>query len=246
MARLLFFPVLLMILLLVVFLALRLKTMISLSKSRDIKLQQPLPAMSGKEELIDGMIGAVGSLASIGYQTEIHVNLRRISAYSRNTAGSGYSKFTGRSNVVEITRDGDGLKVKNGKNGDYTSPGSRWVDFWCGTSMPEGDMRLFMEEGMKIQVGSTGTYMQRKYTELLIVSPALPDNANRAFEQAAGILSRLYGKNLNEPGIRVRNFMLRVLINNLTSLPDYIEVKANIFKGDEFISDYLQNSSLLY
>jgi len=40
--------------------------------------------------------------------------------------------------------------------------------------------------------------------------------------------------------------MIRLLVNNLTYLPDHLEIKYNLFQESEFLGDYLQNSRLLY
>jgi hypothetical protein len=40
--------------------------------------------------------------------------------------------------------------------------------------------------------------------------------------------------------------MVRIIVNNLTYMPDFLEIKFHIFRDGDFISDYMQNSRLLY
>jgi hypothetical protein len=247
MARVLFLPVFLIILALAIFLVIRIKNMFTLSKSKDITLFRPSSYGGDTRELVAMMLNAMNSLDAIQYQSEIHVNYKRITAYSRTAPGSGLCRINGRSAVVEITRENGGLLVKSGRaDQKQISRDNRWVDFWCGVGTLEESMDLFNRDGMKVAAGDTGAYMQRNYTEILILSHALPPRANQAFEACAPFLGKIYGKNLSDPGISIRNFMVRLLVNSLTSLPDYVEIKYNVFRGDDFLCDYLQNSRLLY
>ncbi|MCL6611556.1 MAG: hypothetical protein K6T66_08460 [Peptococcaceae bacterium] len=247
MARILFLPLFLIILALAVYLLFRLKTMFSLSKSKDITLSRPSPYGGDVRELTGAMLAALNNMPSVQYQSEIHVNYRKITAFSKTGSGSGYSKITGRSATVEITRENGSLLVKTGKSVQkQINRNNRWVDFWCGVSTLEESMDLFSREGMKAAAGDMGAFMQRNYVEILIVSHALSPGAGQAFGMCAPFLGKVYGKNLSEPGVGIRNFMMRLLVNSLTSLPDYVEIKYNIFRGNEFICDYLQNSRLLY
>ncbi len=247
MARMLFLPVLIIILVIIVFLALRVKSMFALSKSKDIVLFRPAPYGGDVGELAGTMLKSVNSLTTVEYQTEIRVNYRRIINFSRTAPGSGYSKFTWKGGVVEFLRENDVIGIKTGKAGDKSIPlENRWVDFWCGTSPLEENMKLFWEDGLKITAGNVGSYTQRNYTEIIVLTHAMSPRSNQAFKVFAPHMARMYGKNLAEPGVNIRNFMMKILVNNLTCLPDYIETKFNVFKDSEFICDYLQNSRLLY
>lgn len=247
MARVLFLPLLLIILALAVFLMYRLKTMFSLSKSKDITLSRTYPYEGDVRELTGAMLAALNNMPSVHYQSEIHVNYRKITAFSKTGPGSGYSKITGGSATVEVTRENGSLLVKTGRSGHkQINRNNRWVDFWCGVSTLEESMDLFLREGIKLMAGDMGTYMERNYVEILIVSHALSPGAGQAFGMCAPFLGKVYGKNLSGPGVEIRNFMMRLLVNSLTSLPDHVEIKYNIFRGNEFVCDYLQNSRLIY
>jgi len=74
----------------------------------------------------------------------------------------------------------------------------------------------------------------------------MPNQSNKAFNHCFSSMDKVFGKNLYGPDIVLRNFMVRILVNNLTFMPDYIETKFHIFRGEDFVSDYLQNSRLLY
>lgn len=247
MARILFLPVFLIILAAAVFLALRVRSMFALSKSKDIVLSRPSPHGGDVHDLINMMLKSVSSMASIEYRSEIHVNYRRITLFSRTSPDSGCSKVTGKAAAVEFTRENGSILVKSGGSDKHSIPReNRWVDFWCGTSRLEENFRLFSEDGLKISAGNTGAYLQRNYTEIIILSHAMPARSNQAFGLYAPHVAKVNGKNLSEPGVNIRNFMIRILVNNLTYLPDYIETKFNVFRDSEFICDYLQNSRLLY
>lgn len=247
MARILFLPVFLIILALAILLVIRVKNMFTLSKSKDITLFRPSSYGGDARELIATMLNSLKSLDVVQYQSEIHVNYKKITAYSRTGPGSGLCRITGKSAVVEIARENGSLLVKTGRaDQKQISRDNRWVDFWCGVGTLEENMDLVNLDGMKVAAGDTGAYMQRNYTEILILSHALTPRANQAFEMCAPFLGKIYGKNLSEPGVSIRNFMMRLLVNSLTSLPDYVEIKFNVFRGDDFLCDYLQNSRLLY
>lgn len=247
MARVLFLPLFLIILAAVIFLVLRIRHLFSLGKSKDIVLSRPSPCGKDVHDLIGPMLSALNNLHSVEYQSEIHVDFRQVLSYSKTGPQYGYNKITAGKAVLEITRENQSATVKTGKSSPKSiSRENRWVDFWSGTSTLEESLEIFAEDGMKIMAGNVGSYMQRYYTEVFIVSQSMSPRSNEAFVQCAGAMDRVYGKNLAEPGVKIRNFMMRILINNITSLPDYVETKFNIFRDSEFVSDYLQNARLLY
>ncbi len=247
MARILFLPVILIVLALAVFLVIRVKTMFTLSKSKDIVLSRPSPYGGDVRDLIEIMLRSLNSLDSVQYQSEIHVNFKKFTAHSKTGSDSGYCKITGKSAAIEITRENGLLLVKPGKSVQRQIPReNRWVDFWFGVSPLGESMELFSREGMKVVAGDVGGYMQRNYIEIMVLSHAVSSRSNQAFETCAPLLGKVYGKNLAEPGVSIRNFMLRILVNSLTSLPDYLEIKFNVFRDNDFVCDYLQNSRLLY
>lgn len=247
MARMLFLPVLLIILALAALLVMRVKSMFSLSKSRDITLSMPSPFGGSVPELVENVLQSLKSLPSIQYQSEIIVNFQKIFAYSRTGPADGYCKATGKHGIIEVFRKDDGILFKTVKSGEKSIPGENpWMDFWCGISPLEESLGLFKESGMKIMAGNVGTFMERKYTEILVISHAMPHQSNTAFDQCFSTMDKVFGKNLSGPGITIRNFMVRLLVNNLTFMPDHIETKFNIFRGEDFVCDYLQNSRLLY
>lgn len=248
MARILFLPAFLIILAAMIFLALRVKSMFSMSKSRDIVLSRAVPFEGDLPELMGQILDSVKALPRIEYQSDIIINFHKITAYSRTEYNSGYSKIKDKSRVVEISRDNGKITVKSGKIDRVLDAGeNRWFYYWCGVSPLEESLKLFYESGMKIQAGDTGLHTDRKYIELLALSHALPDQANESFAKYFPAMSAVYGKDLAGPEARVRNLMVRILVNSLTSMPDYIETKFNIFNGEnEFICDYMQNSRLLY
>jgi len=247
MARMLFLPVLLIILALAALLVMRVKSMFSLSRSKDITLSMPSPFGGSVQELVVSVLQSLKSLPSIQYQSEIIVNFQKIFTYSRTGPAEAYCKATGKHGIIELSRKDDGILVKTVKSGEKTIPGeSPWTDFWCGISPLEESLGLFKESGMKIMAGNVGTFMERKYTEILVISHAMPHQSNTAFDQCFSTMDRVFGKNLSGPDITIRNFMVRILVNNLTFMPDHIETKFNIFRGEDFICDYLQNSRLQY
>ena len=247
MARILFFPVFLALLGLVIFLILRIMSMFGLSKSKDIVLHRPAPFPGDPGELAGEMLESLKSLSQVEYRSEILTDFRKITTYSK-IGEAGYCKATAKSRVIEITREKSEVVIKSG-NKDITSlpcAENPWIDFWCGTRSLEESLRLFYEGNFKVQAGNVGVYMDRKYSELLVLSHALPDQANQAFDACFSHMSPVYGKNLAQPGMIIRNFMFKILVNNLTAMPDYIEIKFNVFRDTEFVCDYLQNSRLLY
>lgn len=248
MARILFLPAFLIILAAMIFLALRVKSMFSMSRSKDIVLSRAVPFDGDLPELMGQMLKSVKALPRIEYQSDIIVNFHKITAYSRTEYNSGYSRIKDRSRVVEISRDNEKITVKSGKLARVLDAGeNRWFYYWCGVSPLEEFLKLFYESGMKIQAGDTGLHTNRRYIELLALSHALPDQANESFAKCFPAMSAVYGKDLARADARVRNLMVRILVNSLTSMPDYIETKFNIFNGEnEFICDFMQNSRLLY
>lgn len=247
MARILFFPLLLIILAVVVFLVLRIRSMIALGKSKDVTLSRPTPYGDDVHGLIGSMFNALKDLPAIQFQSEIHVNFRKVMSYARIQPESVYNKISAKGAVLEITRESDLITVKSGKSSPRSiDHSSRWLGFWCGVSKPEESLRIFTEDGLKVTAGDTGKYMDRLYTEIIVLSHALKPGANEAFRQFAGLSGRIYGKDLSDPEINIRNFMVRILVSNITSLPDYIETKYNIFRDDQFVCDYLGNTRLLY
>lgn len=248
MARILFLPVFLIILALVVFLALRLKAMFGLSKSRDIVLSRAVPYEGDLQALLRDMLESLKALPRTEYQSDIVINFRRLSAYSRTESATGYGRVSDRSRTVEVNREGSKLTIKSGRSSSILEGGDNpWHYYWCGVSTLEEALRLFYESGMQVQAGDTGLYTQRKYIELLVLYHALPEKANESFDQCFPALSQVYGKDAARPGAKVRNLMVRILINGLTSMPDYIETKFNIFDSEnQFICDYMQNARLLY
>lgn len=247
MARILFFPLFLIILSLAVFLVLRIRSMFTLSKSRDIVLSGSSPYRGDILDLADAMVKSLEDLDRIEYKSEIHVNYKKVEAFSRTCPGPGYSKITGGQAIVEFSRGNGSITARaNRDDQKQISRENPWVDFWCGTSSMEESLGLFRGSGLKVMAGSTGAYLQRNYTEIIILSPSLPAPANEAFEVCTPFLSRVYGKNLSDPGARIRNFMIRIMVNSLTSLPDFVEVKYNVFREDQFVYDFLQNSRLMY
>ncbi|MFZ5634332.1 MAG: hypothetical protein ACOY40_15945 [Bacillota bacterium] len=247
MARMLFLPLFLIVLAAVIFLVLRLKSMFALGKSRDITLSRPSPYGEDVHNLIGPMLSALDNLPSVEYQSEIHVDFRKVLSYSKTGLQSAYNRITAGTAVLEITRENQNITVKTGKSSPKSiSRENRWVDFWCGTGTLAESLGLFREDGMKVMAGNVGSYMQRNYAEVIILAQAMSPRSNQAFAQCAGVMGRVYGKNLSEPDVKIRNFMMRILVNNITSMPDYIEIKFNIFRGSDFVCDYLQNSRLLY
>lgn len=248
MARILFLPLLLVILMIVVFLVLHLRSMIKFSKSKDIVLQRPDPYPSDTMSLVNDMLKSLKTLSTVEYQSIIHVNYRRVTSFSRiGNTETGYSKIRSKSDLFEINRDDGNILIKMGKSESISIPrDNQWLDFWCGISPLEENIRLFQEEGMKLMAGNTGTYMQRKYTEILVLSHSISSRPNQAFESCSVFNDKIYGKKLSGRNLNIKNMMVRILVNNLTYLPDYVETKFNVFSGDEFICDYLQNSRLLY
>jgi hypothetical protein len=248
MARILFLPVFLIILALVVFLVLRVKAMFSLSKGSDIVLSRSMPFEGDLQELLGEMLASVKALPRVEYQSDIVINFHKVSSYSRMEAATGYCKISDRSKAVEVTRENGKITVKSGKWSSTLEAGENpWLNYWCGVNTLEEALKLFYESEMKVQAGDTGLYTQRKYIELLVLSHALPDRANEAFDKCFPSLSPVYGKDTARPQARVRNLMVRILINSLTSMPDYIETKFNIFDGEnQFVCDYVQNARLLY
>ncbi|MFZ5645408.1 MAG: hypothetical protein ACOY46_17705 [Bacillota bacterium] len=247
MARILFLPVFLIIVALVIFLALRVKRMFGLSKSRDITLLRPVQFEGDIAEIIRETLESLKGMPSVKYQSDILVNFRKINSYCRTGPDSGYHKINEKSKIIEITREKGEVAFKAGKTESrIDSADNPWVYYWCGVNTLEESLRLYYDSGMKVQAGNTGIYLERKYTEIIVLSHALPQPANEAFNKCFSEMTSIYGKNLAEPGISIRNLMVRILVNNLTSMPDYIETKFHIFKDNEFISDYQQNSSFLY
>ncbi|MFZ5649054.1 MAG: hypothetical protein ACOY30_15700 [Bacillota bacterium] len=247
MARILFLPVLLVILALAAILILKIKSMFSLSKSKDIVLFRPVPYGADVRELLDSMLASLGNLSSVQFRSEILVNFRKIISLSRTGSGNGYCKITGKSTEIEITRESDAIIIKTAKTSQKSiSRENRWIDYWSGTITLEESLDLFDESGMKFMAGNVGTYLERKYTEILVISHSMPQDASSAFETCYSPMEKVFGKNLSDPGTAIRNFMVRILVNNLTYMPDYIETKFHVFRGEEFISDYLQNTRLLY
>lgn len=247
MARILFLPVFLIILAAMIYLAFRIRSMFALSKSKDIILSRPSPFGGDVHELIGMMTRSISNLSSIEFQSEIHVNYRKITSFSRIGPDTGYCKITGKAAVVEFSRENGSIRVQSGGSGkESVSRENPWVDFWCGISQLEQNFGLFSQDSMKVAAGNTGAYMQRNYTEIIILSHSMPSRANHAFGLYVPHMAKVFGKNLSMPGVNIRNFMMRILVNNLTFLPDYIETKFNVFRDSEFVCDYLQNSRLLY
>lgn len=248
MARILFLPVILIILMIVIFLVLYLRSMIKFSKSKDIVLQRPDPYPLDTMNLINDMLKSVKTLSTVEYQSIIHVNYRRVTSFSRiGNAEAGYCKIKSKSNLIEINRENGNILIKMDKSENISiARDNQWLDLWCGISTLEENIRLFQEEGMKLMAGNTGTYMQRKYTEILVLSHLISSRPNQAFESCSVFNEKIYGKKLTGQNLNIKNMMVRILVNNLTFLPDYVETKFNVYSGDEFICDYLQNSRLLY
>lgn len=246
MARILFLPIFLIILAAVVLLALRVKSMFALSNSKDIILSRPSPFGGDITDLTGATLKSLNSLDQVEYHHDIRVNYRKITAFSKAGPDSGHFKVTGKA-AVEFTRENGDILIKAGGPASSSLPReNRWVDFWCCLAPLEESLRLFYEDGMKVSAGNTGSYMQRNYTEIIILSHAMSSLSNQAFGLYAPHMAKVFGKNLSMPGVNIRNFMMRVLVNNLTFLPDYIETKFNVFSDSEFVCDYLQNSRLLY
>ncbi|MFZ5651921.1 MAG: hypothetical protein ACOY4I_13880 [Bacillota bacterium] len=247
MARILFLPVLLVILALVAILVFKIRSMFSLSKSKDIVLFRPAPFGAEVRELLDNMLTSLGNLSNIQFRSEILVNFRKIISLTRTGSGNGHCKITWKSTEFEISREAEAIIVKTAKTSQISIPReNRWIDFWSGTGTLEESIKLFGESGMKIMGGNVGIYQERKYTEILVISHSMPREASKAFETCYSPMEKVFGKNLSEPGIVIRNFMVRILVNDLTCMPDYIETKFHVFREDEFISDYMQNARLLY
>ena len=248
MARILFFPAMLIILALAVSLILYLIKMFRLSKSKDVTLSNPHSYEGDIRTLTDSVNESLNNLGSVQYQSIIYINYRKITSFYKNDGkGNGYCKIIGKSAFTEITRENQTLLFKTKKtDGGKIPRDNPWLDFWCNVSTLEESIHLFSQDNVKVITRDMGSYQQRKYFEIIAVSPIFSSQANKAFESCTPFLSLVYGKNLLDPGINIRNFMMRVLVNNLTYLPDFIEVKFNIFRGDDFICDYLQNSRLRY
>ncbi|HBV95914.1 MAG: hypothetical protein JL50_04660 [Peptococcaceae bacterium BICA1-7] len=248
MARVLFLPALLIVLAIMIFLALRVRSMFIMSRSRDIVLSRAVPYEGDLPGLMGQMLDSVKALPRIEYQSDMIVNFRKLTSYSRTESNSGYSRIKDRSKVVEINRDNAKIAIKGGKADIALDAGeNQWFYYWCGVSPLDEFLKLFYESGIKIKAGDTGLHTERKYIELLMLSHALPDSANESFEKCFPAMSAVYGKDLSRPDARVRNLMVRILVNSLTSMPDYIETKFNVFNGEnEFVCDYMQNSRLLY
>jgi len=247
MARVLFLPVFLIILALAVFLALRIRSMFVLSKSRDIVLSRPAPSGADLDDLAGLMVNSLNQLPAVQFQSEIHINYRKIIALSQTGPTGSHCKYSGKSVNLEIApENGTAVARSDGAVLARVPRDNPWVDFWTGLMPLEAGLDLFSREGMKIITGNVGVYQQRNYTEILIISPALPARANQGLAFCAPALDGVYGRKLDEPGINIRNFMIRLLVNNLTYLPDHLEIKYNLFQESEFLGDYLQNSRLLY
>lgn len=247
MARVLFLPMFLIIVALAIYLALRIKSMFTLSKSKDIVLSRLSPYGGDVSDLVNTMLRSLIGIAPVKYQSEIHINYKKITTFSKTGPGAGYCRITEGTSELEFTRENDSILVNSGKSDqEQISRENPWVDFWCGISPLEECLSLFREERIKIAAGNVGAFMQRNYLEIVALSPVMPARPNQAFELCAPSLGKAYGKNLTEPGIIIRNFMMRLLVNDLTSLPDYIEIKFNVFRNDQFVCDFMQNSRLLY
>ncbi|MCL5934885.1 MAG: hypothetical protein M1543_00015 [Firmicutes bacterium] len=247
MARILFLPMFLIIVALAIYLVLRIKSMFTLSKSKDVVLSRPSPYGGDISDLVDTMLRSLNGIAPVKYQSEIHVNYKKITAFSRTSPGAGYCSITEGSSELEFTRENGSILVSTGRSDQkQISRENPWVDFWCGISPLEECLNLFKEDGIKIAAGNVGSFIQRNYSEIVALSPVMSARPNQAFDLCAPFLGKAYGKNLSEPGITIRNFMMRLLVNNLTSLPDYIEIKFNVFRNDEFACDFMQYSRLLY
>lgn len=247
MAKILFLPVLLVILALAAILVYKIISMFSLSKSKDIVLLRPVPFGADVRELMDSMLTSLGNLSTIRFRSEILVNFRRIISFTKAGSENGQCKITWKSTEFEISRDAEAIIVKSAKTSMLSIPReNRWIDFWSGTGTLEESIKLFGESGMKFMSGNVGIYQERKYTEILVISNSMPGEAGKSFETFYSPMEKVFGKKLSEPGIIIRNFMVRILVNNLTFMPDYIETKFQVFREDEFISDYMKNARLLY
>lgn len=247
MARILFFPVLIIILAIAAFLIYRVKSLFELSRSEDVVLSRPSPVNTDITQLIKGMLDALKALPSVEYQSDILVDYHRISSHSKNGSETASCKFSSKSGTIEAVRDKESiLLTHNGATRHSISRENPWMDFWCGVASLEESLELFYHSGMRIMAGNAGTYMGRRYTEILIISHSMPELSGTAFEQCFEAMKKVFGGNLAGPDTRIRNFMSKILVNGLTNMPDFVETKFNLFRGDKFICDYMQNSRILY
>ncbi len=247
MARLLILPLTLIILFLAAFLIIRLINMIKLSKSKDIKLSKQLPYRGDVNELTGELLNALGSLTTLQFQSEIKINYKKISMIKTQKPEPIRSMIRSKSLEIKLTRFQDKAVAKYNNKTKEIPRENPWIDFWLGLSTFEELLDIFSKPGLKLIAGNSGFYQQRNYIELKAVSHLLPTDANRAYETCSPILGKAFGKNIIKPGITVRNFMLNILINGLTNLPDFIEIKYNLFdKDNNFICEYLENTMLTY
>ncbi len=248
MARLLLLPMALIILSLVFFLVIRLMTMLKLSQSKDIELTRSQSYGGDITELITNMLKSLNNLPSVQFESIVKINYKKIIFIKKFKPGPIQSLLKTGTLEIQPILNQNNISISFNKNKKVVDipVENRWTLFWLGLSGVPDNLELFERTGLKVVTGKNGIYQQRNYIEIMVSSHLLPAVANRAFEICAPILSKAFGKNIVKPQITVRNFIMRILVNSLTGLPDYIEIKYNLFDGEKFVCDYLENSTLTY
>jgi hypothetical protein len=247
MARLLLMPLALLILSLVIFLIIRLITMLSLSNSKNIELFDRKESSGTLDQLKAELLNSLSDLRNIQFESIAKINYKKITALKILKPEPVQCQFAFKSHKISIKGDAGKLLIDyDNKSKEEISRDNSWLDFWLGLANIEETLKMLTDSGLTVAIGSSGLYQQRNYTEIIVTSHLLPDIANQAYKKCAPILSKAYGKNILAPDITVRNFFMRILVNGLTNLPDFLEVRYALFHQDKFICDYFENMTLRY